>query len=133
MCSHARWPAVNCHNLYQNALLKQPLRVEGSLTPIPQDPGLGIEVDWDAVERFRIDPISKPYPYPNLLIRVSWAAGEAAYYAHGLQYWEDFIKGRRPVFAPGVRMEVVPDDGSDEWKQLYAEALRKPSWVQRPN
>ena len=133
VCSHARWPAVNCHNLYQNSLLKQPIQVEESLAPIPQGPGLGVEVDWDAVERFRIDPIAKPYPHPNLLIRVSWPAGEADYYAHGLQYWDDFMNGRRPVFAPGVKMEVVPDDGSGQWKQLYAEALKKPSWVMSQN
>ena len=133
VCSHARWPAVNCHNLYQNSLLKQPLGVEGSLAPIPQGPGLGVELDWDAVEQFRIEPIAKPYPYPNLLIRISWPVGEADYYAHGLQYWDDFMNGRRPVFAPGVKMEVLPDDGSDQWKQRYAEALKKPSWVMAQN
>ena len=51
----------------------------------------------------------------------------------GLQYWDDFMNGRRPVFAPGVKMEVVPDDGSGQWKQLYAEALKKPSWVMSQN
>ena len=133
VCSHARWPAVNCHNLYQNSLLKQPLRVEGSLAAIPQGPGLGVELDWDAVEQFRIAPIAKPYPYPNLLIRISWPVGEADYYAHGLQYWDDFMNGRRPVFAPGVKMEVLPDDGSDQWKLRYAEGLKKPRWVMTQN
>ncbi len=138
VCSHARWPAVNCHNLYEHTLLKRtskmdPLRVHGGYAQVPAGPGLGVEVDWDAVERFRIQPIAKPYPYPNLLMRLAWPSGAVDYYAHGLQYWDDFLSGRRPVFSPGVRLEIVPDDGSAEWRRLYGEALKKPSWVMRPN
>jgi hypothetical protein len=107
--------------------------MEGGFARIPNGPGLGVEVDWDAVERFRIKPIPKPYPYPNLLMRLTWPSGAVDYYAHGLQYWDDFIGGRRPVFAPGVRLEVVPDDGSPEWRKLREEALKKPAWVMRPN
>jgi hypothetical protein len=131
--SHARWPAVNCHNLYENMLLAEPLRVDGGLAAIPQGPGLGVDIDWDAVERFRIEPIAKPYPYPNLLIEVSWPSGSVDDYAHGLQYWDDFMNGRRPVFSPGVDMKVIPDDGSDQWQQRYQLAQQKSWWTMTPN
>ena len=131
--SHARWPAVNCHNLYEHALLKEPLKVTNGLVTVPDGPGLGVEIDWDAVERFRIEPIEKPYPYPNLLIQLLWPSGAVDDYAHGLQYWDDFMNGRKPVFSPGVRMEIVPDDGSGEWRRRYEAALKKPSWDMRPN
>lgn len=131
--SHARWPAVNCHNLYEHQLLCQPLAVQGGLAEIPTGPGLGLDINWDAVERFRIEPIAKPYPHPDLLIKLSWPSGEVDYYAHGLQYWHDFINGRRTVFSPGVQTEVVDNDGSQEWQQLYQTASRKPSYVMRPN
>jgi L-alanine-DL-glutamate epimerase-like enolase superfamily enzyme len=131
--THARWPAVNCHNLYEHALLKQPLKPVNGLVPVPQGPGLGVEIDWDEVERRRIEPIPKPYPYPNLLMRLSWPSGAEDYYAHGLQYWDDFMNGRKPVFSPGVRLKVVPDDGSDEWRTLRETALKKPAFVMRPN
>lgn len=131
--SHARWPAVNCHNLYEQPLLKQPITVHGGLVDVPTAPGLGFEVDWDAVERLRIDPIPKPYPSPNLLIRVQWPSGEVDHYAHGLQYWDDFMNGRRAVFTPGVKMELVPDDGSSQWQADYRAAAQKPGWEMRPN
>lgn len=131
--SHARWPAVNCHNLYVHTLLKNPLVVKGGYVDIPDTPGIGYELDWDVVEKYRIEPIAKPYPYPDLLIRVSWPSGAEDFYAHGLQYWDDYIEGRRPIFSPGVNMEVVPDDGSDRWRSQYNEALKKPSWVLRDN
>jgi L-alanine-DL-glutamate epimerase-like enolase superfamily enzyme len=133
VCSHARWPAVNCHNLYEHTLLKDPIRLHGGHARVPTGPGLGVEVDWDAVERFRIQPVAKPYPSPNLLMRLTWPSGAVDHYAHGLQYLDDFMNGRRPVFSPGVRLEVVADDGSPEWRRLHGEAMKKPSWVARPN
>ncbi|MGE0606932.1 MAG: mandelate racemase/muconate lactonizing enzyme family protein [Pirellulales bacterium] len=133
VCSHARWPAVNCHNLYEHTLLKQPIAMRNGHAPIPMGPGLGVEVDWDAVERFRIEPIFKPYPAADLLMRLSWPSGAEDYYCHGLQYWDDFIGGRKPVFSPGVNLEVVPNDGTAEWRKLREETLKKPWWVSRPN
>jgi L-alanine-DL-glutamate epimerase-like enolase superfamily enzyme len=133
VCTHARWPAVNCHNLYEHTLLTEPIRVANGLARVPDGPGLGVEVDWDAVERFRVEPVAKPYPAPGLLMRLTWPTGAVDHYAHGLQYWDEFLSGRRPVFVPGVRLEVVPDDGSAEWRRLREEALKKPSWVMRPN
>ena len=133
VCTHARWPAVSCHNLYEHQLLREPIRVHNGHARIPTGPGLGVEVDWDAVERFRVEPMAKPYPYPGLLMRLRWPTGAEDYYAHGLQYWDDFINGRRPVFTPGVRLDVVPDDGSPDWQRRYQEALKKPGYVMKPN
>ncbi len=133
VCTHARWPAVNCHNLYEHTLLAKPIKVNGGLAPVAETPGLGIEIDWDAVERFRIEPIAKPYPHADLLMRLSWSSGEVDYYAHGLQYWYDFMYGLRPIFSPGVRLDVVPDDGTSEWRELYEKAMQKPGWEMRPN
>ncbi|MEK6237480.1 MAG: dgoA protein [Planctomycetales bacterium] len=130
---HARWPAVTCHNLYEHSLLRNPIHVSNGTACVPDAPGLGFEIDWDAVERFRVEPKPKPYPHPDLLIRVNWPSGAADYYAHGLQYWDDFMNGRKPVFAPGVSMNLVPDDGSAHWREAHEEALKRPAWVMRPN
>jgi len=126
VCSHARWPAVDCHTIYEHNLLTEPIHVSNGLTKIPQKPGLGIELCWDAVEKYRIEPIEKPYPYPDLLIRLTWPSGAEDYYTHGQQYWDEFLQGRKPVFSPGVYMEVVPNDGSIQWRKLYESASNKP-------
>ena len=114
-------------------LLREPLRPVNGLVPVPEAPGLGVEIDWNAVERFRIEPIAKPYPHPDLLMRLSWPSGAEDYYAHGLQYWDDFMNGRKPVFSPGVRLEIVPDDGTPQWRAQREGALKKPAFVMRPN
>ncbi len=133
VCSHARWPAISCHNLYLHPLVKSLGSMRNGCLPVPTAPGLGVEVDWDAVEKYRMDPIPKPYPHPGLLIRVNWPSGEQDHYAHGLQYWHDFMTARKPIFSPGVSMEIIPDDGSSEWQRLRAACLSKPEWDMRPN
>lgn len=42
-------------NALRDELLATPLEVEGDRIAIPTGPGLGIELDWAAVERYRID------------------------------------------------------------------------------
>jgi hypothetical protein len=40
--------------------------------------------------------------------------------------WDDFAAGNRPLFHPGVRVEILPDDGSREWAELNERAGRGP-------
>jgi L-alanine-DL-glutamate epimerase-like enolase superfamily enzyme len=121
--SHARWPAVSCNNLYQHQLLASPLPVENGMVAIPDAPGLGVDVDWNAIERFRLKEMpAKLYPHPGLLLAIRFPTGKTVYYAHCQQYWDDFEKGRLPNFAPGVRLEQIQDDGSKEWSDLQRRA-----------
>ncbi|MBK9169426.1 MAG: dgoA protein [Bryobacterales bacterium] len=123
--SHARWPAVNCHQLYTHQMIKPAMTVFNGSAAVPEGPGLGVALDDDAVERFRISPLKeRPYPAPGLLIAIRWPSGATSYYTHTRQYWDDFLLGRLPVFPPGVFLETVPDNGSREWKELQARAAR---------
>lgn len=121
--SHARWPAVNCHQLFTHQLVTPSIEVYNGMAPVPDAPGLGFELDEDAVERFRLPEMpEKPYPHPGLLIAIRFGSGATSYYTHSQQYWDDFLAGRQPVFQAGTRLEVIPDDGSAEWKELQARA-----------
>ncbi len=120
--SHARWPAVNCHQLFTHPLIRPAIAVENGWAEIPDGPGLGVELDEEAVARFRTTPRPKPYPAPGLLIAIRWPSGGTSYYAHAQQYWDDFLGGRLPLFLPGVRLEQLPDDGSAAWRALQARA-----------
>ena len=123
--THARLPAVNCHQLYTQQMIQPTIRVENGSAAVPEAPGLGVELDADAVERFRIEPLRRePYPAPNLLLSIRWPSGATSYYAHARQYWDDFLNGRLPVFARGVYLERIPDNGSREWKKLQARAAK---------
>ena len=121
--THARWPSVNCHQLFSHQMIRPVIKVENGAAPVPQAPGLGVELDEDALAKFRIEPLSRePYPAPGLLIAIRWPSGATSYYAHARQYWNDFEEGRLPVFPKGVYLETIPDNGSREWKELQARA-----------
>jgi L-alanine-DL-glutamate epimerase-like enolase superfamily enzyme len=121
--SHARWPSVNCHQLFTHQMIRPAIQVANGTAPVPEAPGLGVALDDEAVERFRIEPLKQdPYPTPNLLLAIRWPSGATSYYAHTRQYWDDFQSGRLPLFPKGVYLERVPDNGTREWKEMQARA-----------
>jgi muconate cycloisomerase len=40
---------------HEFSIVREPLRIEGAFTTLPEKPGLGVEVDWDVVDRHRIE------------------------------------------------------------------------------
>ncbi len=127
----ARWPAVNCHQLYEHSLLKDAIRVEKGFATIPQTPGLGYDLDREAVRRYRVDKPDRR-PDPPRMIEASWPDGRRMYFASG-----DGVGGVNFVLGPGMRGEIpfyvrgvtartYPNDGSAKWKELYEKARKKP-------
>jgi L-alanine-DL-glutamate epimerase-like enolase superfamily enzyme len=121
----AQWPAVNCLNIYADDLLTEPLAIVGGRVRVPDDPGLGVEVDETALVHFGMEP---PYtlPKPRLLLSVTWPGGRVRHYADIGQCRADGLAGNIPAQERGARMRVRPDDGSKEWADLYARAERGP-------
>jgi L-alanine-DL-glutamate epimerase-like enolase superfamily enzyme len=114
----ARWPAIPCINIYSHTLLKQ-FKVQGGHVRVPEEPGLGVELDWDAVERFRVEPDFKKKPMRQIHA-IHWPDGRKAYYPDG-RYRGDFLAGRLTGFLPGMRLEVRTDDGGEEFEREYRE------------
>ncbi|GAA2758994.1 mandelate racemase/muconate lactonizing enzyme family protein [Actinopolymorpha rutila] len=123
--THARWPAVTALNNYADDLIVDPLRVEQGYLVVPGGPGLGVEVDQDALERYRM-PAPHTLPERRHVLSVVWPSGRAVHYARMADMWTDFLAGNHPVQEPGVRMDAWLDDGSAEWRELFARAQRGP-------
>ena len=115
----ARWPAIPCINIYSHTLLKE-FDVEGGHIAVPQAPGLGVELDWDAVERFRVEGDFKKEPVRQIH-EIHWPEGRTTHYSSG-SYRADFLAGKLTGFVPNIRLEVRLDDGSAEFNRAY-EAL----------
>ena len=124
----ARWPAVTCHELYQHCLLTRRIPVAGGHAAVPDDPGLGVEVDREALERYRVADVD--LALPRRLIRYRRACGVSVYFvAHarpGTQMWQYFARGNQPAYEGGVSTELLDDDGSDAFARLYARAEQAP-------
>ncbi len=121
----AQWPSVNCLNNCSDDLLTEPIPIRGGYARVPELPGLGIEVDEDAIARFRMEPPFE-FPRPRFLLTVTWPGDRKVHYAGMRQCWDDCWRGNQPVQERGVRMQATPDDGSKEWAEMWARAELAP-------
>ncbi|MBI4553066.1 MAG: enolase [Candidatus Latescibacteria bacterium] len=134
--SHATWPAITCINLYSHQLLTRPIQVVGGYNRVPEEPGLGVEVDEDAVERYRIpdgqvQELAKKgqlydHPKRRIICTVVYPDGSRVYLAPMHQGYGYFSAGHGPAHVQGVRLEAWHDDGSKEWADLFARAQQHP-------
>jgi hypothetical protein len=86
---------------------------------------LGVEVDEEALERYRVTlPLERPKV--RQVFAVVWDDGRVTYYASPRDYHADFYAGNQPVTHRGVRLEVIPDDGSKEFADLYEQVQKGP-------
>ena len=135
----ARWPAITAMNILSHQLLRTPIEVVGGYHRVTDAPGLGIEVDMDAVARFRIGP-DDPRANPSN-VSGGWTAMRAnmtttpffleSRVLNTIVYPDQtcvrfrgdcrdyFIKGNGIPYCKGVRLETWEDDGTDRWQRLY--------------
>lgn len=113
--SQAQLPAITCHELWEHDLLKERLEVVDSTIAVSDTPGLGIEVDEDALEKYRVELDT---PTPQALFRQKEqicrihipdrVGGEHVHDFTGEDvYYPAFSDGEYPGFVRGVWMEVI--------------------------
>ena len=126
--SHAQWPAITCHELYERPLLSSRIDVTGGYAKTPEEPGLGVTVDEEALERYRVDVAD--LSLPRRLIRYCRPCGIDVYFAddsHNTSpMWAHFAAGNQPVYERGVTTTLLDDDGTPEFADLHARALEAP-------
>ena len=114
----ARWSAIPCVNIYSHVLV-QGFAVEGGHLRVPEAPGLGVELDRDAVERLRVEPDFAKAPVRQIHA-VRWPDGRELWAPDG-GYRSDFTAGKITGFYPGMDLQVRLDDGSEEFDREYRE------------
>jgi len=123
--THARWPSINCNNLYEEGLVTPGVKLSNGTAPIPDAPGMGVDLDKDAVERYRIEPLNqRREPPKDVLYAIRFPSGATAYYNSARLYRADFLAGKMPVFAKGVYMEQVDNNGSADWREIHARVVK---------
>ncbi len=136
--THATWPAITCLNLYSHHLLKTPIEILDGHQTIPDSPGLGVEVDEEAIETYRIrderldtDGLYK-HPEPRIIKTVVYSdnscihmAGDALSYFNGKSGASE-MDANSQAQAEGARLEVWYDDSSKMWMDLFEQVHREP-------
>jgi L-alanine-DL-glutamate epimerase-like enolase superfamily enzyme len=129
--THAQWPAITCHENYAEDLLCDPIEIGRGHARVPEGPGLGVEVDEDALERYWVQPDFQ-YEVPQEVYCISWPDGSSVYYADAVAYRRDFLAGLLPIALRGVEHTALKDDGSQEFAELREQALANPIWSTHP-
>ena len=124
----ARWPAVTVHELYEHNLLSARIPVSGGCMAVPDAPGLGVEVDEAALDRYRVDQAD--LELPRRLIRYRRRSGLTVHFAAqalpGSSMWNYFAAGNQPACEGGVVTELIDDDGSAEFDRLHQQTMVRP-------
>ena len=114
--SHARWPAIPCINIYSHPLIVG-FEVEGGCVKVPEGPGLGVELDWDAIENHRVS-LDFKLTRKRQIHTILWPDGRRTYYPDA-SYRQEFLAGKRLGFLPGISLDHRLDDGSDEFDREF--------------
>ena len=134
--THATWPAITCINLYSHQLLKKEIEVVGGYHKVSDGPGLGVEVDEEAVEKYRVpeDTLKElkqsgeiyDRPKPRIINTIVYPDGSCIHMGYSSQGYGYFNAGHGPAYVEEVRLEAQPDDGSEAWQDLFERAQQHP-------
>ena len=125
--AHAQLPNITAHELWEHDLLQKCLQVEDGYIAVPEAPGLGVEVDEAAIEKYRVEPDAPTpktlYRQKNRILRISWpGVGKKRRvweFTDETIYQRAFYQGNLPGFERGVTLEVIEDDGSLSFRKLH--------------
>ena len=117
-------PAVTCSHTKEDDLITDELVMQRGFMKVPEGPGLGVELDEDAVARYSA---LAPHQWPRHLSVVTLPGGIVHYY-RDLQQAERLMKlGVDEAHAPGVRLDEWEDDGSRDFDRLWSR-LQAQDW-----
>lgn len=120
----AVWPAVNCHQLFEQDMLTEPIRLKDGHAAVPDRPGLGYEINRDVLNRLKVrKPAERPEP--DRLIETTWPNGRTMLTANDgtVNFMLNAAnQDRYPYFEAGANTRLLPDDGTPQWRSLYQRA-----------
>ncbi len=124
--SHAQWPAITCHEIYENDLVTSPIPIRHGYVEVSERPGLGVTLDMEAVRRYAMHGSESAVP-PRIL-KFSRSNGMEVYFAdnsHNLSaVWSYFKQGNQPVCERGVDMRMLEIADDPQLQALYDRARR---------
>ena len=106
--------SVNLDDLYAEDVTGGRIEIEEGSSPVPESPGLGVDVDEQALERIKRNPVTVVPRYISRLL----LPGGHIYHSIGhpdVSRQTGFMEGN----IRGVRLEIWEEDGSAEWRNTY--------------
>ena len=120
----ATLPAVTSSHTYEDDLILKSPPVQRGFMKVPEGPGLGVDLDEDAVERYTREPA---VDWPRFLSVVTFPGGVKHYYQNLSQAERLMKQGVDDGHAPRIRLDEWEDDGSEEFDRLW-KRLQETNW-----
>lgn len=119
VATQAKWPAITCMNIWESPVITKPIELRGGFYRVPETPGLGVEPDSKAIQKYRVD-----YEWvdpPRHVYRYSRANGEVTYFRGSKQQLHNaYPLNAMPVSEAGSSCDPLEDDGSQEFAAIHA-------------
>ena len=114
---------VNATNLWAEDVVTPELEVGGGTVAVPEEPGLGLVLDREALERFKA---IKPDPLPRALVRIQYRGMPTIYARLPSNELNDhresgpsYLPGYGPGYNHPVDQDYWEDDGTKEFQEVW--------------
>lgn len=114
-CQQATLSNLACHTIWQRDLTELPPVVGGHMA-VPDGPGLGVQIDEQAVEELRAEAAPEQ---PRRITTVVTPDGTRRHFSSDGQRHEAYYLNEVPGFIEGVYLDTRADDGSDGFEDLF--------------
>ena len=117
--------------LWKSDVVRERFEIVGGLMRVPEGPGLGVTLDRDELERLKALPIPKQPPF---IVRSKYAYGGTLHFIHDPEknhnglFYPDLTTVPRMGYAEPVKTDFWDDDGSKEYREMFARCQKEPVW-----
>ena len=116
--------SIHLDDQYEDDITTGRIEVAAGCSPVPERPGLGFDVDEDALERLAANPSAQ---VPRHLERVHLPGGRTLYARSPGDLAS--ATGREEGAIQGLRSEAWHDDGSEEFRRAYERVRRDGPYI----
>ncbi|HEU5318480.1 MAG TPA: enolase C-terminal domain-like protein, partial [Chloroflexota bacterium] len=121
VCPSATMHSVNLDDQYEDDITVSRIPVVEGSSPVPDGPGLGVEVDEDALARLSGN---KPTPVPKHVAAVRLRDGHSLYFPSLTAINVQRLTGREEGTIRGLRLELLHEDDTPDFGRLYERVQR---------
>src|SRR5436190_9278611 len=118
---------INLDDQYEDDVTTERIPVVEGSSPVPERPGLGYEVDEDALARLAANP---PTPVPRHVAALRLRDGHTIYFPSLTTVDVHKMTGREEGTIRGLRLELWDDDGSTEFERVHRRVQAEGSFVE---
>jgi L-alanine-DL-glutamate epimerase-like enolase superfamily enzyme len=121
VCPSATMHSVNLDDQYEDDITVSRIPVIEGSSPVPDAPGLGYEVDEDALARLAAN---KPTPVPKHVAAVRLREGHSLYFPSLTSINVHRLTGREEGTIRGLRLELLHEDDTPDFGRLHEKVQR---------